>query len=76
MPCRKKFCEPYVVTIGLDFADDRQPARVIHELFRGDPCDCVALMHRVSMPSHDHRTVANWWLQCGRVRDWEDFVAS
>jgi hypothetical protein len=68
--------DEYVVTLGMDFADNEQPARIIHELHRGDPRECLALMRRVSMPSHDKRVIAHWWLQCGRLADWEAFVLS
>jgi hypothetical protein len=75
MPLTKRPCE-FVVTLGIDFADGRDPARVIHELFRGEPEECMALMFRVSTPSHDSRTIEHWWMQFGPAVDWENFAIS
>jgi hypothetical protein len=63
----------YVVTLGVDFADG---TRVIYEIFRGEPKECMALMHRVSTPSHDSRSIDHWWLQYGEACAWEAFVES
>jgi hypothetical protein len=68
-----KRAEIYVVTLGIDYDDGES---VIHELCRGDPHDCVAVMHRVSTPSHDTRTISHWWLQFGTARDWEAYIHS
>ena len=66
--------EDYVVTLGIDFADDKLPGRVIHELCRGDPDQCMAVMRRLSTPSDDRRPIEHWWLQFGPVVDWENFI--
>jgi hypothetical protein len=66
----------YVVTLGIDFADDKIPSRVIYELFRGEPKECMAFMYRISTPSHDGRSIEHWWLQYGLAFDWEAFVSS
>jgi hypothetical protein len=64
----------FVVTLGVDFADDKVPTRIIYELFRGNPEECMALMHRIATPSHDGRSIEHWWLQYGEACAWEAFV--
>jgi hypothetical protein len=66
----------HVVTLGIDYADGLQPGRVIHELCRGDPNECMALMYRVSTPSDDRRPIEHWWMQFGPIPDWENFANS
>ena len=63
--------ELYVVTLGIEYADGM---RAIYELFRGESYECVELMYRVSQPSHDQRSIESWWMQCGRLDAWVDFV--
>ena len=58
-----------MVTLGIDYGDGKQPGRVIYELCRGDPHECLALMYRISTPSNDRRTIDNWWMQLGAVDD-------
>ena len=65
-----------VVTLGIDFADGKQPGRVIHELYRGTHSECLALIHQVAPPSHDGRAIDHWWLQSGLASAWEEFVRS
>ncbi len=66
--------EDFVVTLGVDFADDAVPKRCVYELFRGEQDDCMALMFRIATPSNDRRTIGNWWLQLGPTSDWETFL--
>jgi len=66
----------YVVTLGVDYADNRAPTRIIYELFRGDPDECMQLMYRVSTPSDDRRSITHWWMQYGPAVDWEAFISS
>ena len=66
----------YVVTLGIDFADTRGPSRIIYELYRGDENDCLALMHRISQPSDDRRSICHWWLTFGPAVEWEAFALS
>ena len=63
--------EPYVLTLGIGFDDGKKPEQIIHELYRGKPSDCFRIMSRVTTPSHDRRSITHWWMQCGRVCDWE-----
>ena len=63
-----------MVTLGVDFADGKQPGRIIYELFRGEPEECIALMHRIGTPSNDRRSIDHWWMQLGDVATWEEFV--
>jgi hypothetical protein len=64
----------FVVTLGIDFADGKEPARILVELFRGDAAECMELMFRVSTPSHDRRSIEHWWMQYGPAVDWEAFA--
>jgi hypothetical protein len=68
--------ETYVVTVGVGFADGKQPECMIHEIFRGDHDACVAVMNHVSTPSHDKRDIASWWMQFSKADDWEAYVRS
>ena len=66
----------HVVTLGIDYGDGKEPGRVIYELCRGDPDECLELMYRISTPSNDRRTIDHWWMQLGDADAWENFVRS
>jgi hypothetical protein len=68
--------DDYVVTLGIDYADGKQPTRVIYEMWRGDPQECIDLMHRMSTPSNDKRSIEHWWMQLGPAQAWEEFARS
>ena len=59
--------QPYVLMLGIGFDDGKKPTAMLHELYRGKSSDCLKFMSRVTTPSHDCRSISNWWMQCGRL---------
>jgi len=68
--------DTHVITIGLEFADGQLPPAFTCELFRGAEEECRELKTRISATSCDTRRVANAYVNCGTIAEWEHFLRS
>jgi hypothetical protein len=66
--------ETHVVTVGLEFADNRVPQGFTCEVIRGTERECKAILGRMAAVSHDHRPVAQAYITCGTIEEWEFFM--
>ena len=66
--------ETHVVTVGLEFADGRQPPGFTCEVIRGTEDECKRILGRMASVSHDHRPVLQACITCGTIEEWERYV--